>query len=97
MADKFVNETGLAIIRDWVNSKISQVSGAIAKVKRNGTELPIDPSDKSVNIVVPDTAATQSADGLMSSTDKTKLDGIESGAQANVQAPDSAGAYTIQE
>ena len=31
-------------------------------------------------------AATQSADGLMSSTDKTKLDGIASGAEVNVQS-----------
>jgi uncharacterized protein (DUF736 family) len=30
--------------------------------------------------------ATQSTSGLMSSTDKTKLDGIESGAEVNVQA-----------
>lgn len=32
------------------------------------------------------TDATQSASGLMSSTDKTKLDGIASGAEANVQS-----------
>ena len=30
--------------------------------------------------------ASQNADGLMSSTDKTKLDGIEAGAEVNVQA-----------
>ena len=30
--------------------------------------------------------ATQTADGLMSSTDKTKLDGIEAGAEVNVQS-----------
>ena len=32
------------------------------------------------------TDATQSASGLMSSTDKTKLDGIASGAEVNVQS-----------
>ena len=30
--------------------------------------------------------ATQSVNGLMSSTDKTKLDGIEAGAEVNVQS-----------
>ena len=38
-------------------------------------------TDRTVKI--PDTAATQSAAGLMSAADKTKLDGIASGAQVN--------------
>ena len=35
------------------------------------------------NITIPNAAATTSAAGLMSSTDKSKLDGIEAGAQKN--------------
>lgn len=35
-------------------------------------------------VTVPDAAATQNAAGLMSAADKAKLDGVETGAQANV-------------
>lgn len=77
-SDPFVEESTM-------ESYVETYGGAINKVKRNGVELTIDPSDKSVNVVVPDSAATSSADGLMSSTDKSKLDGIEAGAEANVQ------------
>lgn len=46
-------------------------------------------SDVPANAVFTDTTysvATQSADGLMSSTDKTKLDGVDTGAQVNQNA-----------
>ena len=65
---------------------VSEHGGVIQKVKKNGTELPIDSTDKSVNIVVPEDPATTTADGLMSATDKTKLDSVETGAKANVQS-----------
>ena len=60
---------------------VSEHGGVIQKIKNNGTEMPIDSSDKSVNF----TNATSSANGLMSATDKDKLDNVEAGAQANVQ------------
>ena len=46
-----------------------------------------DASNKAITIAATDTTysvATTSADGLMSSTDKSKLDGIATGAEANV-------------
>lgn len=61
---------------------VSEHGGVIQKVKLAGTELAIDSSDKSVNIPV----ATTSADGAMSSSDKTKLDGVAAGAEENVQS-----------
>lgn len=67
---------------DAMEAYVSEHGGVIQKIKNNGTEMPIDSSDKSVNF----TNATTSANGLMSSTDKTKLDGVEAGAEANVQA-----------
>lgn len=69
---------------DAMEDYVSEHGGVIQKVKRNGVELAIDSTDKSVDILVPDSVATTSADGLMSSTDKTKLDGVETGAEANV-------------
>ena len=53
------------------------VTGASTVVKSDITDLGIPAQDTTY------TGATQSADGLMSSTDKTKLDGIEAGATAN--------------
>ena len=61
---------------------VGEHGGVIQKIKQNGTEMSIDSSDKSVNFV----NATTSAAGLMSSADKSKLEGIEAGAEANVQA-----------
>ena len=51
-----------------------------------GSNVSLSNSNGTVTIAATDTtysAATQSANGLMSSTDKTKLDGIASGAQVN--------------
>lgn len=58
-------------------------ANVIETVKVEGTAL--TPSSKEVNIQVSDfpTATTSSA-GIMSSTDKTKLDGVDTGAQVNV-------------
>ena len=67
---------------DAMEAYVSEHGGVIQKIKSDGTAMPIDASDKSVNF----TNATTSAAGLMSSTDKTKLDGVEAGAEANVQA-----------
>lgn len=52
-------------------------------VKVNGTELTID-SNKKVNIPLANGTAGSLTDGVMSSTDKTKLDGVATGAQVNV-------------
>lgn len=166
-ADQYINATGVATIRDWVNGKFAldsdldtlsnRVEEIIAEggepnvievVQKNGTALPV--TNKTVNVTVPTTVAelsdasdyalaadvpnatsdltndgdgtspfatedyvdenggkidvikmngttqtitnkevnlglaTTSADGIMSSTDKTKLDGVEAGAEANV-------------
>ena len=67
---------------DAMEDYVSEHGGVIQKIKNNGTDMPIDSSDKSVNF----TNATSSANGLMSSADKSKLDAVEAGAQANVQA-----------
>lgn len=67
---------------DAMEAYVGEHGGVIQKIKQNGTEMTIDSSDKSVNF----TNATTSADGLMSSADKTKLNGIEAGAQENVQS-----------
>ena len=67
---------------DAMEDYVSEHGGVIQKIKQNGTDMSIDPSDKSVNF----TNATTSAAGLMSSEDKTKLDAVEDGAQENVQS-----------
>lgn len=69
---------------DAMEDYVSEHGGVIQKVKRNGVELAIDSTDKSVDVLVPDTVATTSADGLMSSADKTKLDGVQDDAEVNV-------------
>lgn len=48
-------------------------------------------------LTLPSSTATTSADGLMSSTDKTKLNGIETGAQANVKPDWDAAAGSAAE
>lgn len=52
-------------------------AGANIQIAQDGT---ISATDTTYEV------ATQSADGLMSSTDKAKLDGIEAGAEENVQS-----------
>ena len=143
MADKFINDVGLQVIKEWIEGKFAldadldelaaEVSEIIAEggepnvieiVKVNNTPLTPD-GNKAVNVTVPEdlsdltntgndpyaqesdlptktsdltndgdgttpfattAAATTSAAGLMSAADKTKLDGVETGAEANVQA-----------
>lgn len=67
---------------DAMEDYVGEHGGVIQKIKNNGTDMPIDSSDKSVNF----TNATSSANGLMSSADKSKLDAVEAGAEANVQS-----------
>lgn len=59
----------------------SKADSAIQGVKVNNTTLTPD-----ANKVVTVPLATTSVDGAMSAADKTKLDGIEAGAEANVQS-----------
>lgn len=56
---------------------------------KNGTNVSISGSGNDITISATDTTysdATTSASGLMSASDKTKLNGIASGAEVNVQA-----------
>ena len=59
---------------------------AIEKVKMNSIELPIDPTDRSVNIPVAAPTGQHETAGVMTPADKAKLNGIESGAEVNVQS-----------
>ncbi len=58
----------------------ADLEGSITAISINSSTLPI--SQKSVNIPL----ATTTTDGALGSADKVKLDGIESGANVNVQA-----------
>ena len=56
---------------------------------KSGTNVTVSGSGNDVTVSATDTTysdATQSASGLMSASDKTKLDGIASGAEVNVQS-----------
>ena len=84
------NGKGLST-NDYTTTEKNKLSGiasgaqvnVIETVKVNGTALTV--SSKAVDVTVPSySAATTSANGLMSSTDKAKLDGIDSGAEVNV-------------
>lgn len=56
-------------------------------VKVDGTALSIDPSDRSVNIPpAVATGQTGATAGAMTANDKQKLDGIQTGAEVNVQS-----------
>lgn len=64
-------------------------SDRIELVAGDNITLTADVTNDKITITAVDTTydpATQSTDGLMSSTDKTKLDGIEAGAEVNVQS-----------
>lgn len=58
----------------------ADLEGSITAISINSSALPI--SQKSVNIPL----ATTTTDGALGSADKSKLDGIESGANVNVQS-----------
>lgn len=153
MADKFINDVGLQVIKQWIEGKFAldadldelaaEVAEIIAEggepnvietVKVNGTAL--TPVNKAVDVTVPEdledltntgsdpyvkesdlptktsdltndgdgttpfattAAATTSAAGLMSAADKTKLDGVEAGAEENVQSDWSQTATTADD
>jgi len=78
-ANGLVKDSGLT--KSSVESAITSAGSAIQGVKVNSTSLTPD-ANKVVNIPL----ATTSTDGAMSAADKTKLDGIEEGAEVNVQA-----------
>jgi len=76
-------------VSDGTNTE-SVTSGTTVAWRGSGaTSVSYDASTNEFNISSTDTqynAATTSTAGLMSSTDKTKLDGIASGAEVNVQS-----------
>lgn len=79
----------------WRNIKVNGTeklgnaisTGGVDFVNGTNTTVSFNATGNKISINATDTtysAATQSTDGLMSSTDKTKLDGIAAGATANV-------------
>ena len=68
-----------------VNSDWNASSG-VAQILNKPTLATVATSGSYNDLSNKPTDATQSASGLMSSTDKTKLDGIASGAEVNVQS-----------
>lgn len=70
----FLDEHGLGIIVDWVKDTFAR-KGNLPRVAVSGSYR---------DLVETPEAATALSDGLMSSADKAKLDGIEAGAQVNV-------------
>ena len=79
-----IDDSITALNKTWSSNKINYELGSKQGTLTAGANIAID-----VNGVISATDttysdATQSAAGLMSSTDKTKLDGIASGAQVNV-------------
>lgn len=68
-----------------VNSDWNASSG-VAEILNKPNLATVATSGSYTDLSNKPTDATQSASGLMSSTDKTKLDGIASGAEANVQS-----------
>ena len=75
------NPVDSGISKDALEAAISSAGSSIQGVSIDGTALTPD-----VNNVVDIPLATTSADGAMSAEDKAKLDGIASGAEANVQS-----------
>ncbi len=78
-ATKATNDSSGNAITSYVKG-ISISGRTITVTKGDNTTSTLTTQDTNTTYV----AATQSANGLMSSTDKKKLDGIASGAQANV-------------
>lgn len=74
----------------------SGVTYTLTQDAQDGHRITLSGSDgSSYTLTIPDadttySAATQSVEGLLSAADKAKLDGIESGAQTNVQSDWSA-------
>ena len=92
LANKVDKIAGMGLsTNDYTDAEKTKLSGiasganvnVIEGVQLNGTDLAI--TNKKVNVVTsPPSVATTTADGLMSSTDKSKLDGITEKAQVNV-------------
>ena len=70
---------------------VDQYGGKIDSISINGSTLTID-QDKNVDIPL----ASSSTNGALSSSDKNKLDGIESGAQVNIIESVSVNGTDIQ-
>lgn len=104
MADKFLNNTGLAYYHSRIKQEFASQSdldaldqkvddivaeggepNVIETVKVNGVALLPD-ALKAVNVDLTSNSynATTSVSGTMSATDKSKLDAVESGAEANI-------------
>ena len=79
--DENGNPVDSGIAKDDLEAAISSAGSSIQGVSIDGTALTPD-----ANNVVDIPLATTSADGAMSAEDKAKLDGIASGAEANVQS-----------
>lgn len=73
-----------ALVTKW-NSAFSHISDAVKHITSDERNLWNTVSDKAESNHTHDNA-TQSNNGFMSSSDKTKLDGIAVGAQVNIQA-----------
>ena len=71
-------------LSDPVNAKLTIVSGSNYYTDNVTADVPVIESGLIRATYLPE--ATTSAKGAMSTTDKTKLDGIDSGAQVNVQS-----------
>ena len=89
--EKGVVVAGTTIKAALMNDSASSLASAnISTTQNRQYAVGLDSNSKlSVNVPWENTtysAATTSADGLMSSTDKSKLDGITAGAEPNVQA-----------
>lgn len=89
--EKGVLVAGTTIKAALMNDSLSSLASASVTTTQNRQyAVGLDSNSKlSVNVPWENTTystVTTSADGLMLSTDKTKLDGIEAGAEVNVQA-----------
>ena len=89
MANKFVTLDRLATFLDQIKSLIPTVNNPTITIKQAGTQKGTFTLNQSGNTTIELTdanttysAATTSANGLMSSSDKSKLDGIATGANA---------------
>lgn len=97
MAKKFVTLDRLATFLDQIKSLIPTVNNPTITIKQAGTQKGTFTLNQSGNTTIELTdanttysAATTSANGLMSSTDKSKLDGIAAGAN-NYTHPTTSG------
>lgn len=87
---KYLDENGLLYFWQKIKNAFTAKSDAIKNISRSGTTFTATRADgTSFSFTQQDTtyeAATTSIDGLMSSTDKKKLDGVATGAEVNQNA-----------